>query len=160
MDMAAAALRAIEAQVRSGPGYLWGERDCTTLIEALCAELGTLAPDYGPVRSRSELRATIWTSRKYGSLARAHQIALEATNRWIRIGKLEQLDAPMCPGDVVSLESPVHTRMGVYEPNNPRLQLTGIVGPDSRPWTWHTRGLQPCDSWAGVAALTRYRQCQ
>lgn len=131
-----AALAAVreESTRTPGAGYLWGERDCASLICALCRALGRPVPAYDPYRGVAEGRAAQRALRRYGSLGAGHQAGLAATGRWA------PADLPLEDGDVVSVAGRIERGGVLYAPRHPALDLTGITAA-GRWWTWQPKGL-------------------
>ena len=140
MDMAQAARSAVEGECArgGGGGYRYGERDCLSLVEALCAAAGLPAPDYAPYRALSEGRAAGLAMRTHGSFGASHRAVLADTGRW-QGWEGEAAPAP-ADGDVVSVAGKVAYPYGAYTPAREGMELTGIVAAGQW-WTWQPWGL-------------------
>ena len=141
-DMGQAAWRAVEGECARGmgQGYRWRERDCISLIQALCSEAGLAVPDYGCYRKHaSELKAGLAALGALGSFGLVHQSELLATGGWERVVEGGPRD-----GDVLSASGRVDFASGFYEPPREGMELTGIVAA-GRWWTWQPLGLAGVD---------------
>ena len=172
LDWSRAACRAIETEAARGAAYEWGTRDCSTLIEAVCRELGSAVPPYAGQhwREKGEARAAVKALREYGSLGAAHQRGLvehcgwtasrapERTESWSIAGpELRLHDSGVVrPCDVVSYEGKVlFADSTCYEPRRPAMHATGIAGPECAVWMWTERGLSTVCS-GTLSHLTRF----
>ena len=132
------ALDAIAAEaVRSAVGgYAWGQRDCSTMIDALCAALGLTAPAYGEYRAKAEGRAAALALRRYGHLGAFHRALLLEAGGWHAVEH-----GPLEAGDVVSIGVRVDLPYGaVADPGTRGLHLTGLVC-GWQWWSWGPHGL-------------------
>ena len=119
----------------AGAGYLWGERDCTSLIRALCRALGHPEPDYPRFRAMDEPRAALTALREFGTMGNTHQTLLAATGRWVAVNGSAPED-----GDVASLAGTVDFGRNTYTPTHEAMHLTGIVS-GGKCWVWQPGGL-------------------
>lgn len=152
-------LRAIESESARGDSYLWGARDCTTLIAALCRELQLPVPAYGPWRLKPERTALADALRDYTTLGNAHATGLEQTGKWARGPYLDEDDEQdIRPSDVISISGNVLAENGTeYRPKVPGAHMTGIIGPDCRLWVWSAKGLSPTVSIENIEFQTRIK---
>ena len=147
-----AARAAIESQIAGGGTYQWGERDCGTLITAVCRSLGLPAPPYGPWWAKTERKALSDALKRWKSLGAAHAGGLKATRHWL---ELQAWDV-WRPCDVVSVGGSVLCADGTaYNPPRAGAELTGVVGPSMDLWVWGKQGLTTVDDEMRVTHLTR-----
>ena len=133
-----AALDAIHAESAASAegGYEWGRRDCTTMVDGLCAALGLPLPAYGGYRAQAEARAAVVALRRYGHLGRFHRALLVEAGGWAAA------DGPLEAGDVVSVGCRMRLPHGAEAaPARKGLHLTGIVS-GGRWWSWGAHGLE------------------
>lgn len=149
VSMRSAVNRAIMREADTRPSYSWPDGgSCVSLVQTLVEELGLSVPDLSRWKGMDEKRAYADVIKRHGSLAGAYRDLLA--------GEWEEVGEPVSPGDVVALEGRVRGDTGgMYEPEDQRLQLMGVVDPGCRIWVRMKHGLAKAVEYQRIGMILR-----